>query len=168
LLWSHLHSHHSIKLNGFKNIKGIKICSHLNVNRMESRFDCLFCLSDGTLCEKVCQWLATGRWFSPGPPVSSTNKVDSHDIAEILLKVALNTIRQTKQTIKPAFHSIYNATFNNISAISWLSTLLVEETGGPGENHRPVASHWQTFSHNVVHLTLIEMRTLNISGDRHW
>ena len=29
-----------------------------------------------TLCYKVCQWLATGRWFSPGTPVSSTNKTD--------------------------------------------------------------------------------------------
>ena len=48
-----------------------------------------------TLCDKVCQWLATGRWFSPGPPVSSTNKTDRHDITEILLKVALNTIKQT-------------------------------------------------------------------------
>jgi hypothetical protein len=28
-----------------------------------------------TLCDKVCQWLATGRWFSLGPPVSSTNKI---------------------------------------------------------------------------------------------
>jgi len=36
---------------------------------------------------------------------------------------------------------------NNISAISWRSVLLVEETVGPGENHRPVASHWQTLSH---------------------
>jgi hypothetical protein len=36
--------------------------------------------------------LATGRWFSPGTLVSSTNKTDSHDITEILLKVALNTI----------------------------------------------------------------------------
>jgi hypothetical protein len=27
-----------------------------------------------SLCDKVCQWLATGRWFTPGPPVSSTNK----------------------------------------------------------------------------------------------
>jgi hypothetical protein len=36
-----------------------------------------------TLCIKVCQWLATGRWFSSGPPVSSTNKTDRHDIAEI-------------------------------------------------------------------------------------
>ena len=35
---------------------------------------------------------------------------------------------------------VFNATFNNISAISWLSVLFVEETGGPGENHRPVAS----------------------------
>jgi hypothetical protein len=30
--------------------------------------------------------------FFPGPPVSSTNKTDRHDITEILLKVALNTI----------------------------------------------------------------------------
>ena len=30
--------------------------------------------------------------FSPSPPVSSTNKTDLHDITEILLKVALNTI----------------------------------------------------------------------------
>jgi hypothetical protein len=44
---------------------------------------------------KVCQWLATGRWFSPGTPVSSTNKTDRHDITEILLKMALNTINQT-------------------------------------------------------------------------
>ena len=33
----------------------------------------------------------TGRWFSPEVQVSSTNKTDRHDIAEILLKVALNT-----------------------------------------------------------------------------
>jgi hypothetical protein len=32
---------------------------------------------DTTLCDKVCQWLATGRWFSP---VSVTNKTDRHDI----------------------------------------------------------------------------------------
>ena len=51
---------------------------------------------DTTLCDKVCQWLTTGRWFSPGTPVSSTTKTDCHDIAEILLKVALNTINQTK------------------------------------------------------------------------
>jgi len=37
---------------------------------------------------------------------------------------------------------VFNAIFNNISVlISWQSVLLVEETGGPGENHRPVANH---------------------------
>ena len=35
---------------------------------------------------------------------------------------------------------LFNATFNNISVISWRSVLLVEETGVPGENHQPVAS----------------------------
>jgi hypothetical protein len=34
-----------------------------------------------------------------------------------------------------------NATVNDISDMSWRSVLLVEEIGGPGENHRPVASH---------------------------
>jgi hypothetical protein len=34
---------------------------------------------------------------------------------------------------------VFNTTFNNISVISWRSVLLVEETGVPGENHRPVA-----------------------------
>ena len=42
---------------------------------------------------------------------------------------------------------VFNATFNNISVISWQSVLLVEETG---ENHQPATSHWQTWSHNVV------------------
>ena len=36
---------------------------------------------------------------------------------------------------------VFNATSNNISVISWQSVLLVEETGGPGEIHRPVTSH---------------------------
>ena len=49
------------------------------------------------LCDEVCQWFATGRWFSPGPPVSSTNQTDRHHITAILLKVALNTIKQTNK-----------------------------------------------------------------------
>ena len=35
----------------------------------------------------------------------------------------------------------FNATFNNISVISWWSVLLVEEMGVTGENRQPVASH---------------------------
>jgi hypothetical protein len=40
----------------------------------------------------------------------------------------------------PEIKMVFKATFNNFSAISWL-VLWVEETGVPGENHRPVASH---------------------------
>jgi len=36
---------------------------------------------------------------------------------------------------------VFNATFSNISVMSWRSVLLVEETGRSGENHRPVGSH---------------------------
>jgi hypothetical protein len=43
-------------------------------------------------------------------------------------------------------------------------SVLVEETGRLGENQRPVASHWQTLSHNVANLALIEIRT-HISGE---
>jgi hypothetical protein len=39
--------------------------------------------------------LAHGRWFSPGISASSTAKIGRHDIAEILLKVALNTKNQS-------------------------------------------------------------------------
>jgi tRNA U34 5-methylaminomethyl-2-thiouridine-forming methyltransferase MnmC len=42
-----------------------------------------------------CIQLAADQWFSPGTPVSSTNKTDRYNIAEILLKVALNTITLT-------------------------------------------------------------------------
>ena len=36
---------------------------------------------------------------------------------------------------------VFNTIFNNISVKSWQSVLLVEETGVPGENYRPDASH---------------------------
>ena len=61
---------------------------------------------------KVCQWIVTIRWFSPSSqwlvtirwfslssPVYSINKTDCHDVTEILLKVALNTINQPNQPI---------------------------------------------------------------------
>ena len=47
-------------------------------------------------------------WFSPGRPVSSTNKTDRHDITEILLKVALNTIKQ--KIIRQMFVQLSNFT----------------------------------------------------------
>ena len=56
---------------------------------------------------------------------------------------------------------VFNGAFNNISAISCRSVLLVEETGVHlyFEKTIEVASHWQTLSHNVVHIVLMEIRT---------
>jgi hypothetical protein len=49
---------------------------------------------------KVYQLLANGRWFSPGTPASSTTKTGRHDIAEILLKVALKHTKKKNPTTK--------------------------------------------------------------------
>jgi hypothetical protein len=74
----------------------------------------------------------------------------------------MNEISENKVQIHVFCLMVFNDAFNNISV------LLVEETRGARENHRLVTSHCHTLSHNVVHLALIEIRTYNISGDRHW
>ena len=61
-----------------------------------------------TICDKVCQWLATGRWFSPGTQVSSTNNTDRHDIIEILLEVALSN-QYIKLTIRKMIDILYHS-----------------------------------------------------------
>jgi hypothetical protein len=54
------------------------------------------CIQLAAASDKVYQLLAHGWWFSPGTPASSTTKTGHHDIAEILLKVALNTKKKIK------------------------------------------------------------------------
>jgi hypothetical protein len=73
----------------------ITLCRCLNI------IECLFIIIKGctrlaAASDKVYQLLARGRWFSPGTSASSTTKTGRHDIAEILLKVALSTINQIK------------------------------------------------------------------------
>ena len=48
--------------------------------------------------DKAYQLFAHGRWFSPSTPASSTTKTGRHDIAEMLLKVALSTKKSIKQS----------------------------------------------------------------------
>jgi hypothetical protein len=68
-----------------------------------------------SLCNKVCQWLTAGRWFSMGTSVSSTNKTNRHGITEILLKVALSTINQ------PTYLPTYLPTYDRW--LSWLGAI---------------------------------------------
>jgi hypothetical protein len=63
------------------------------------------------LCDKVCLWLATGRWFFPGTPVSSTNK---NDITEMLFKVTLHTIKQTNK-INNSYSYVVGVSFSQFA-----------------------------------------------------
>jgi hypothetical protein len=67
-----------------------------------------------TLCDKVCQRLATGRWFSPGPPVFSTNKTDRHDITEILLKVASSITKQQTSIKTQSLNAVFLGIGNSL------------------------------------------------------
>jgi len=107
--------------------------------------------------------------------VYSPCQTDVHCICMVMVQYHLNNVslcqcsshpcgRQTtsvKELYRQVWFMMFNTTFNNISVISWWSVLLVEETGVPGENHRPVVSHWQTLSHNVVLSTPRHERSSN-------
>jgi hypothetical protein len=68
------------------------------------------CTRLATASDKVYQLLAHGRWFSPGTPASSTTKTGRHDIAELLLKVALNTINQSINHVNNVLQSVHAIT----------------------------------------------------------
>ena len=110
--------------------------------------------------EKLYLWTEK-RWYDPDVILNSlhfTNSLPAHCIFVTLFFSNMCVCLL-----------VFNLAFNNISVISLRSVLLVEKTGGPGENHRPVTSHWQTLSHNVVHLARPDRdSTHNISGDRDW
>ena len=69
-----------------------------------------------SLCDNVCQWLATGRWFSSGPPLSSNNKND------ILIKVALNTTKQQTNIYTNSDKQVSGNVYVYITGITLLLT----------------------------------------------
>ena len=91
------------------------------------------------VCDKICQWLAAGWWVSP---VSSTNKTDRHDITELLLKVALNTVKLLKQPLikllngsKKVHHNHSShgiVIFYDISRAQWV--------GLPNKSYNPITN----------------------------
>jgi hypothetical protein len=83
------------------------------------------CTQLAAASDKVYQLLAHGRWFSLGTPASSTTKTGRHDIAKILLKVALKhqksilLVLQQVCRIKFIFTRIITVKFN----FNWLRNL---------------------------------------------
>ena len=81
------------------------------------------CIRLAAASDKVYQLLVQGRWFSPGTPDTSTTKTGRHDIAEILLKVALNT-------------KIQNSRFQTISKWSLTYVLLFDYMDGLSRRYK--------------------------------
>ena len=86
-------------------------------------------------------------------------EINKRYLCFILLKITFYI------NVMVSWFMMFNATFNNIVIILWLSVLLMEETG---ENHWPVTSNWQTLSHNVVEYTspwvIFELTMLEVIG----
>jgi hypothetical protein len=68
-------------------------------------------------------------------------RLDNVEVCTIRIKTCYATVVPQAILSPMVWVMVFNATFNNISAISWWSVLLIEETGVPGENHRPTTSH---------------------------
>ena len=116
------------------------------------------CTRLATASDKVYQLLAHGRWFSLGTPASSITKAGRHDIAEILLKVALNTIKQTSKLTNQIYIYTNNQSINqSIYCSTKLSPtkLLIQiycQTWQPKiwnkDNHKP--GPWFSMTHFLV------------------
>jgi hypothetical protein len=78
-------------------VRWLDLTPHTNLSPIRRGFAPSFvnyktkCTRLATASDKLYQLFAQSRWFSPGTPASSNTKTGRHDIAEILLKVALNT-----------------------------------------------------------------------------
>jgi hypothetical protein len=75
--------------------------------------------------DKVYQLLTQGRWFSAGTPASSTTKTGHHDIAEILLKVALKHQKSIKSIIYARWRFVMKYNLFHTAKCSTVKTISV-------------------------------------------
>ena len=99
----------TIKIQGARVVQWVRsldLTAHTSLSPIRRGFAPSFvsykkgCTQLAAASDKVYQLLAQGRWFSPGTTASSTTKTGRHDIAEILLKVALNTKNSNSNSYK--------------------------------------------------------------------
>jgi hypothetical protein len=109
------------------------ITSHLNkpYNHLSSQH-----------CNKVCQWLSEGQWFSPDRLVSSPSKSARHDIADILLKVAINSITLTLLIVVKVrrFHNQWI-----IADKHWICIVITTSTTIPFCSYRGLWKHISVY-----------------------
>ena len=110
------------------------------------------------------------KHHNPNPPCSlrSDLKLDIDlklDMWQKMKKELSNDGRHCRVRVM-----VFNTSFNNISAISWQSVLLLEEIKVTRENRWHIANHWQTLSHNVASSTPRneQIPSHNFRSDRHW
>ena len=113
----------------------------------------------GILDTTLCKWLATDQWFSSGSLVSSTNKIDLHNITKELLKVQLNTITltynvfdvklpdnfQNQETVVWywQYHSLIS---DNTTPWYWQYHSLISDNTTPWYLTIPLLDNWQYHS----------------------
>jgi hypothetical protein len=78
---------------------------------------------DTTLFDKECQWLETGRWFSPGSPISSTDKTDRHDNHLCFVKRWAGIFIQWLSALEQFHLSTYSCQIYTISLFLRISRL---------------------------------------------
>ena len=94
-------------------VRSLDLTTHTSLSPIRRGFEPSFvnykkgCTRLAAASVKVYQLLAQGRWFSPGTPASSTTKTGRHDIAEILLKVALKKQKSINQLNSQIDVSLY-------------------------------------------------------------
>ena len=117
------------------------------------------------LCHKACRWLATGRWFSLGTPVSPTNKTDDQDTTEILLKVALNTIKPTpnNRDLRSTFDNRLNIWLLNQTVLYLDLSFSIMYSQGRRHHMCNIFSLYYFFSsvHNINNILYTHIFNLN-------
>ena len=111
---------------GWLNELGSYLTTHTSLSPIQCGFAPSFvnykkgCTRPAAASDKVYQLLAHGQWFSPGTPASSTTKTGHHDIAEILLKVELNTKNQIKSSSVNKIFDLNRVCFVSLSTCQLL------------------------------------------------
>jgi hypothetical protein len=102
-------------------------------------------------------WLASGRWFSSGTPISSTNQTDRNNIAEIMLKVELSTTPSPKHPSEMFSDDLLHL------EISWLICILYKPITRHLQVHLGQSFLWSFVESSLHHPPCLQTRCVGPS-----